>query len=461
MRALARGSVSARLIVSTLLFSSLITLAATTLQLYLDYARDIDLIHERMRQVRDSYLDSIAASLWALDREQLLVQVEGIRSLPDMQRVEVVADGMVFVSAGRIESASSIERSFPLEWTYKGERIELGTLTASANLEGIYRRLLDKVLVILGSQAVMTFLVSSFIFLLFQYLVTRHLIGMAGYTRGLGLTTLDAPLALDRHGNADVRPDELDEVVRAINEMRTNLKTSLSELDAEHARRVEAERLAGIGELSASIAHEIRNPLASIINGAELLGREQLGADRKAEVIHLLNAESLRLKRILDDFLRFARQRPSRPEPLDLAQVVTHVCDVVRLGMDPGRAIEIASQVEHGTGLALFDREQMEQVLWNLLLNASQAMPAGGRILVSTRREGARYKIEVADNGEGMSETLRSRATEPFASGRKSGTGLGLSIVQRILAEHGTELSITSEPGRGTTVAFSLQAVEA
>lgn len=460
MRGLTRGSVSTRLIISTLLFSSLITLAATTLQLYLDYARDIELIHERMLQVRDSYVDSIAASLWALDREQLQVQVEGIRSLPDMQKVEVVADGKPFVSTGRIESARSIEHSFPLEWGYRGARIQLGTLTASASLDGIYWRLVDKVLLILGSQAVKTFLVSSFIFLLFQYLVTRHLVGMAAYARKLGLASLDAPLTLERRP-ASTPPDEIDDVVRAVNEMRVNLQRSVSELEAEHTRRIEAERLAGIGELSANIAHEIRNPLASIINGAALLGRDSMSSSRKTEVIVLLNTESQRLKRILDDFLRFTRQRVSRPEPNDLGQLIVHVCDVVRLGMDPSRAIEIGVDVDDNVGLALFDREQLEQVLWNLLLNATQAMPEGGHIMVTARRSGQRCTVEVADDGMGMSDALRERATEPFASGRKSGTGLGLSIVQRILADHGSELAITSESNKGTTVTFALQAVEA
>lgn len=459
MRSSNRRSVSARLIVSTLLFSSLVTLAATTFQLYLDYARDVDLIHERMRQIRDSYVESISASLWALDREQLQVQVEGIRSLPDMQKVEVIVEGKVFVTAGRIESASSIERTFPLERSYKGETISLGTLFASANLNGVYKRLLDKVFVILGTQAIKTFLVSAFIFLVFQYLVTRHLVRMSAYARKLGVNTLDAPLRLERAEPAQHDPDELDDVVRALNEMRANLKQSWSELESEHARRIEAERLASIGEFSASIAHEIRNPLASIINGAELLGRDNIPAASKAEVIDLVNAESQRLKRILDDFLRFARQRPSEPQPNDVAEVIARIAETVRLGLTDDRRIEILVHADQKLGLARFDREQIEQVLWNLILNGVQAMPDGGRVTVSGTRNGRVCAIQVADTGIGMSDAFRQRATEPFASGRKNGTGLGLSVVKRILADHGSELVIDSKPGEGTTMTFSLEAV--
>lgn len=455
-----RRSVSARLIVSTLLFSSLITLAATTLQLYLDYARDVDLIHERMRQVRDSYLESISASLWALDREQIQVQLEGIRSLPDMQKVEVFVDGQPFASAGRIESTNSIERSFAIAREYKGERIVLGALAASASLDGIYQRLLDKVLVILGTQAVKTFLVSAFIFLLFQYLVTRHLVRMSAFARGLGIATLDKGLQLDRTPPPVQEPDELDDVVRALNEMRTNLKRSWAELEVEHRRRVDAERLAGIGEISASIAHEIRNPLASIINGAELLSRDAITPASKAEVIALVNAESQRLKRILDDFLRFSRQRPSAPEPGDLGQILSRVAETVRLGLTDDRGIGIVLDIDPALGRALIDREQIEQVLWNLILNAMQAMPDGGEVRVAAKRRGEVCTVHVGDTGVGMSEALRARAGEPFVSGRSHGTGLGLSIVQRILAGHGSALSIDSAPGRGTTVSFDVKAVE-
>lgn len=460
MPALKWHSVSARLIVSTLFFSSIVTLAATSLQLYIDYARDVDLIHERMRQIRDSYVKSISASLWALDREQLVVQVEGIRSLPDMQRVEVVVDGAAFASAGRVESSNLIVRTFPLVHHYKDQSVTLGALSATASLDGVYSRLLDKVFVILGTQAIKTFLVSAFLFLLFQYLVTRHLVHMSNYARALVPGTLGTPLHLERSEQASAPPDELDDVVHAINEMRDNLRQSWSELEAEHTRRVEAETLAGIGQFSASIAHEIRNPLASIINGAELLGRDNISAANKTEVIALVNAESQRLKRILDDFLRFSRQQKSHPEPNDLAQVIHRVAETVRLGLTGDRRIEIATETDPPPGLALFDRERIEQVLWNLILNGVQAMPDGGRLVVAAMRDGASCVVRVTDTGIGMSAEFSARATQPFTSGRAAGTGLGLSIVERILADHGSALSIVSAPGVGTTVTFALETVD-
>lgn len=461
MRVSRSRSVSSRLIVSTLLFSSIITLASTSLQLYIDYARDVDLIHDRMRQVKDSHLESIGASLWALDREQLQVQVEGIHSLPDMRHVEVVVDGRPFVAVGWSQDGNTIRRSFPLERVYQGERIRLGTLNCTASLDGVYARLRDRVLVILGTQAIKTFLVSAFIFLMFQYLVTRHLVRMADYARGLMPGNLDAPLKLERPPREEEGSDELDVVANAMNEMRTNLASSLRELEAEHTRRCHAERLAGIGQLAASIAHEIRNPLASIINGAELLGRPSVPSASKDEVVALINAETQRLKRILDDFLRFARRRPSEPKPNDLRSTIHHVVESVRLGLDDERAIIIDVEIESGLGQANFDTEHIEQVLWNLLLNSVRAMPRGGRLVVKAWRTGPRIEVLVADTGVGMSPSLAERAAEPFVAGAGNGTGLGLSIVKRILADHGSTLAISSAPGKGTTIAFSLDAIGA
>jgi signal transduction histidine kinase len=444
-----------------LLFSSVITLASTSLQLYIDYARDVDLIYDRMRQIKDSYLESIGASLWAFDREQLQVQVEGIHSLPDMRHVEVVVDGRPFVTAGWSKEGNTIHRSFPLDRVYQGERIKLGTLNCTASLDGIYGRLRDRVLVILGTQAIKTFLVSAFIFLMFQYLVTRHLVRMADYARGLMPGNLDAPLKLERPPRGKEQSDELDIVASAMNEMRTNLASNLKELEAEHSRRCQAEQLAGIGQLAANIAHEIRNPLASIINGAELLGRPSVASASKDEVVALINAETQRLKRILDDFLGFARRRPSEPKPNDLSRTIQHVVETVRLGLNDERAITIDVDIERSLGQANFDSEHIEQVLWNLLLNSLRAMPKGGRVLVKAWRTGPRIKVLVIDTGIGMSPSLAEHAAEPFVAGAGNGTGLGLSIARRILADHGSTLTISSAPDKGTTIAFSLDAIGA
>ncbi|MGI9383994.1 MAG: ATP-binding protein [Methyloligellaceae bacterium] len=449
-------SISGRLIVSILLFSSVITLMATSLQLYFDYARDVSSIHERMEQIRKSYLNSITGDLWAMDREQLKVHLVGIKSLPDMLFLQISMGGEPFMSVGEDSQQRVISNTFPIDYKYNDRVIKLGELRAVASLQNVHQRLIDKALVILGSQAIKTFLVSTFIFLLFHYLITRHLLKMSAYARGLNIDTLDRALELDRPTNLDRGSDELDHVVHAFNDMRQNLQNSWQELDSEHRRRLNAERLAGIGELSASIAHEIRNPLSSIINAVELLGRRQISAKNRAEAITLANAESQRLQHILNEFLQFARQRPPVSTCEDIVEVIADVAESLRLGLDPDVSVRIKTSFHEDPCYVRCDREQIRQVLWNLMLNAVQAMPDGGTLSLSTEARDDRTCIAIGDTGSGIPETMRAEVIKPFVTNRADGTGLGLSVTQKILMEHDSELSISSVEGQGTEACFHL-----
>ncbi len=452
-----RQSISRRLIVNILLFSSLITLMATLLQLYLDYSRDVGLINDRMSQVKNSYLKSIAADLWAMDREQLQVQIEGIRSLPDMKFVGITVDDKVFMSIGDKEEGNVISNTFDMTYTYNNADINLGSLTVIASLHGVHSRLIDKALVILSAQSVKTFLVSIFIFLLFYYLVTRHLNKMSKYTSELDLTSLDrAPLTLDRTDNPDKPADELDHVVQTINDMRQKVRTSWENLELENARRLKAERLAGIGEISASIAHEIRNPLTSIVNAVELLRRKQTSEKDREEALALATSESHRLQHILNEFLQFARQRPPVFTRENVNELVSEIVKAMQLNLDSEHLVHIEKLFFQDPCYVICDRVQIRQVIWNLILNGVQAMPDGGALCVSTCMRDDTICVSVTDTGHGIDEHMKDEVIKPFVTQRTDGTGLGLSVAQKILVDHGTELSIFSAAGQGTEVCFNL-----
>lgn len=451
-----RQSISRRLIVYILLFSSAITLIATSLQLYFDYSRDVGAIYDRMSQIKNSYLRSITSNLWAMDREQLQVQIEGIRRLPDMQFVAIRVNGDVFMSTGEATSHNVISNTFDMKYHYNGTDITLGTLTVSATLDDVVSRMIDKVLLIFFSQSVKTFLVSAFIFLIFYLLVTRHLHRMSEYTSGLDVETLDRPLRLDRPSRPGKPADELDHVVQAINDMRLKLRASWEKLDAEHRRRLKAERLAAIGELSASVAHEIRNPLASIVNAVEILRRKATSAKNRAEAIALANAESQRLQHILSEFLQFSRQVPPHFRSEDVEELIADVAESLQLSLDQAAAIRIEKDFDTKPCVAVCDRTQIRQVIWNLMLNGVQAMPEGGTLCVSTRANGESVRIGVTDTGHGIDENMREEVIKPFVTQRANGTGLGLSVAQKILVDHGTELSISSTEDHGTEVYFHL-----
>ena len=222
-----------RLILYILLFSSVVTFFATALQLYFDYSRDLRAIDTRIAQIRDSYLKSMVLSLWSMDYEQLRSQLEGIQALPDMQYLEIEADGDTLLTVGNPGGHNLLRESYPLTHHYRNQDINLGTLHVAASLDGVYERLRDRVLVIFGSQAIKTFLVTSFIFLIFQYFVTRHLQRISQHLRSrrFGRTPLDSPLlTLNRKPSPPGAPDELDDVVMAFNEMYTRLANSYRQL---------------------------------------------------------------------------------------------------------------------------------------------------------------------------------------------------------------------------------------
>jgi two-component system sensor histidine kinase PilS (NtrC family) len=240
----------------------------------------------------------------------------------------------------------------------------------------------------------------------------------------------------------------------------------------------QSERLAAIGELSACIAHEIRNPLAAISGSIEMLQGERIGREASIDSTNLMNIalrEVDRLDHLISDFLRYARPGPLNPETVQLQEVITDVLEM----FDASRpdAIEIDLVVEDG--LTVFaDSGQLRQVLWNLVLNASEAMPDGGRLRVSAQtltergsqegslggrrgREGEEGKarwleIAIADDGSGIPQDKLDRIFDPFFTTKQNGSGLGLATVHRIVENHRGTVRLESKLGVGTTVRIRL-----
>ena len=227
---LGRGRLARRLIIAVILFSSLITLATTGVQLYADYRYDIGEIEADFDDIRTSNLQSLINSVWVSDEAQIERQLEGLLRLTDMEYMAISEGGTVVSQAGEQRSANVVSHEYPLVFPYKGEARTIGTLRVVASLDVVYDRLLDKVLVILIGNGVKTFLVAGFILIVFGRLVARHLESIAHYAESLDVgDPAQQPLVLvrpERRGE----PDELDSLAAAINRMRANLVASHQEL---------------------------------------------------------------------------------------------------------------------------------------------------------------------------------------------------------------------------------------
>ncbi|AZZ91449.1 hypothetical protein EUZ85_12165 [Hahella sp. KA22] len=238
-----------RLLFYILLCSSVITLIVTSLQLYLDFRTDVQLIESRFDQVERSYLRPIADAIWNFNYQAAEIHLDAILSLPDMVCAMVRQDQEVLVSRGATPEAerSAIVKSFMLELHRDDRTVILGQLTVCASLEGVYERLFSRVLVILGSQGVKTFLTSAFFLFIAQLLVTRHLAKMARYAKSLSKDGLHQPLLLRRKA----APDELQSLVDAINAMRSNL---LQDMERQQGLIRLAQEMAGLDNKRAVLA---------------------------------------------------------------------------------------------------------------------------------------------------------------------------------------------------------------
>ena len=216
------------------------------------------------------------------------------------------------------------------------------------------------------------------------------------------------------------------------------------------------ERLVAVGEMAAGIAHEIRNPLASISGSAQVLGNLPGLTQNGRRLLQIVVEESRRLSGIVEAFLGYARPPDPHPAPCDIAQTLEETLTLFAHSPEvtPAHVIELDIKPHPATVVA--DERQLRQAFFNLARNAIQAMPQGGTMRVQAKPEADRYVIRWSDQGIGMQPQQIQEIFQPFKAFRRGGTGLGLSVVYSIVTDHNGEISVISEPGRGTTFTLEL-----
>ncbi len=231
----------------------------------------------------------------------------------------------------------------------------------------------------------------------------------------------------------------------------------LTEVRALEETSRRQDRLAAVGRVAAGIAHEIRNPLASMRGSIQVLRSEMDKDSQQAELMEIILRESDRLNQIITDFLTYARPRVRSFAETDVREPLRETFALLRHSPEirDGHTLEEALPAE--PVLALADAAALKQVFWNLARNALQAMPEGGRLRaeVAPAPPAGRLRITFSDTGRGMSPEQVERLFEPFSSST-GGTGLGLSIVYQIIRDHGGTINVRSLEGSGTTIAIEL-----
>jgi len=217
------------------------------------------------------------------------------------------------------------------------------------------------------------------------------------------------------------------------------------------------DRMAVLGEMAAGLAHELRNPLASMTGSVQVLRHDLRPEGEQAELMDIILRESQRLEQTIRDFLLFARPGRFQAHRTDLAVLVQETLTLLRNSPQFGAGHSITCDFEPGAGECTADASRIRQVFWNLATNALKAMPGGGCLSVSVRRApDGRRRVLFRDQGVGMPAEELERYFRPFQGAFRGGTGLGLAIVYRIVEEHGGSMRVRSEPGCGTEIEIDL-----
>jgi signal transduction histidine kinase len=279
-------------------------------------------------------------------------------------------------------------------------------------------------------------LASAFLFGLGMVIrLIRPILRLRDYSVSIAEEGLDRQI--ETHGN-----DEIGRLSEAFNNMVAKLRNSFSERDR-------LSRLAATGELAATLAHEIKNPLNAIGGAALYIGKNFKGSLIR-EFVKIINTEVLRINKLTSNLLNFAKPLKPEPEHSDVNRLVTETVQLLKQDCED-RSLTIDTELDEGIPEIPFDYNQIKQVLINLILNSFDAVEhQQGTIKVATRASNGNVLLTVLDNGKGIRAEDMDKIFNPFYTTKTRGTGLGLAMSKKTLREHGGDITVESSPGQGS-----------
>lgn len=513
-----RNLLSYRLLVFILMCSTLLAILSTAVQLFWDYKNDVGNIEKGIQSIEAGYLDSLASSLWKLDQDQIGIQLDGIMKLPDIgfaSITEIVAqkEEAVFYR-GDNKADFPISRQFDLFYN----NTLVGKLKVGATLDNVYDRLLKKFLVILGSQAVKTLLVSVCILIIVHFLVVRHLNILSRFTQRLDLNNLDEHLKLNKKPGRKEQVDSIDQLANTINEMRDNIRkqlndkkkvqrqleqlneeleqrvqyrtatlshtndrltSALAELNQTKDKLVETEKMAALGELVAGVAHEINTPVGNSLTSASViqdmsqnLVREVMdGNKNQALIAEYIEDISEASERISTNLARASKLINSFQQiAVDQSNELTQHFNLRRNLQEALKLLEpdikksgCSIQVDCDDALEIVSYPAgFIQIYDNLIMNSilhGFENRRDGEIRIHIEQQNEQLLIHYSDNGKGIPEQIKHRIFNPFVTSKRGtgGSGLGTHLVYNLVTQllKGS-ISCESERGQGTRFEISI-----
>jgi two-component system NtrC family sensor kinase len=356
----------------------------------------------------------------------------------------------------------------------------LGVLDVTLKLESVDEQLAEVKLQVASATVVQIVLIGIVLMFFTRYFVGRPIHRLIEATRAVSAMQLDVPIETNQ------KSEELHQLASSFDVMRLRLRSALEELNqltqrleekveqrtqqlkAAHQKLLQSDRLASLGQLAASVAHEINNPVSGVLNLSMLMQRimkdDGVPPQRIPEFkryLTLVTSETSRVGRIVSDLLAFSRRSKPHRSEADLNHLISSTLSLISHKLKLSN-VEVTTDLDPDLPPVLCDSSQMQQVLLNLVLNAAEATQgrADGRLTLTTRRseDGHSVTLVVADNGEGIPEENLPKIFDPFFTTKSDGkgVGLGLAVLYGIVDAHHGEISVASKTGEGTAFTITL-----
>jgi signal transduction histidine kinase len=466
-----RNSISKKLIATILLISSGVTFVITTMQIAFDFHQDVSYIENNLELVRTTHASSIAKAVWDFDQSNVTIHVESLLNIPGIKRVEIIdTHGERVVSSSNQTMADHhvLNKTIPLQYQNGLDLVDLGHLKITASLDQIYSKIFEKIIIVFLSQFIKTLVVSFFIFLAIQRLLTKNIFHIADYVRRFNFMNPGVELALPRKASPIGQEDEFDLLVKSLNSMRKNLidsYESLKKLSANLEDRVEegarviieqrekleySAKMSALGEMAGGVAHEINNPLAIIKLMAEQVQEslKETPLDKEHVIATATNIveTSERIAKIVLGLRRLGRDGSN--EPFVNHSIEPIVADVLSLCQERFRNHGVTLEVSEvpKSSMIRCNPVQLGQVLLNLINNAYDAIEKLPEkwVRIGFELSTDHLTITITDSGRGIPAHLQEKIMQPFFTTKEigKGTGLGLSISSGIIKSHGGSLSL-------------------
>ena len=476
-----KSKIGRRFALYTIFIGTIMALVISFLVSYQQYHERLSFLKKELNTIVTANKSFIEQSLWILDTRALDLVANGFLLNNDIVFFRITDEnGKTVVSNGMSDSENNIKKTVSLYHRNEVRNIFLGKLTVEASKLSALRNAKSLILITLIQSILLMFILSVAIIFLFWYLVSRHLIAIQRYTGSITLGQKQEPLILDRPINKHTKNDELTSTVNAINLMYRKTFEAYQNLEKQTSEQIKLERqlqqarkMETIGQLAGGVAHDFNNVLSVIIGYSELLLAQIPSEDPIHEKIKTIYDSGIKAATLTRQLLAFSRKQILERKVISINTIIR---DFLKIwGKMVGEDIVFKTYLSEENCIVEADPSQIEQILMNLIVNAKDAMPGGGEIIIETVvvqldelythkhievKPGQYVLLSISDTGEGMEKDVISKIFDPFFTTKElgKGTGLGLATVYGIVKQHDGYIYVYSEKNRGTTFKIYLPA---